>query len=85
MDDVSEQDRAPLVALLDQALRVEEIAEPPSEAKRGDWLYGDTELSKPDANGWMTRVPTEPRWVPRALVFWRMAALAGLQLTAGKP
>ncbi len=71
IDDVSEQDRATLVALLDQALRDEGRTEPPSEADRSEWLYGGSELSRPDENGWMTSVPTEPRWEPRTLLFWR--------------
>ena len=62
MDDMPEQDRAALVALLDQALRDETRTEPPPETEQGEWLYADTELSQPDANGWMTRVPIEPRW-----------------------
>ena len=57
MDDMPEQDRAALVALLDQALRDETRTEPPLEAEQGEWLYADTELSQPDENGWMTRVP----------------------------
>ena len=76
MDDMPEQDRAALVALLDQALRDGARTEPPAPGERGEWLSGGSELSEPDGNGWMTRVATEPRWVPRALVFWRMAALA---------
>ena len=85
MDDMSEQDRGTLEALLDQALRDEGRAEPAPQAEQGEWVYGDSGLSEPDANGWVTSIPTEPRWVPRALLFWRMTALAGLQLTAGKP
>ena len=77
MNDLPEQDRAALVALLDQALRDAGRTEPPPGAEPGEWLYGDSELSRPDENGWMTSVPTEPRWVPRALLFWRMTALAG--------
>ena len=35
MDDVSEQDRAALLALVDEALRDEGRTEPPPEAERG--------------------------------------------------
>lgn len=49
----------------------------PPEVERGDWLYSlePQALTEPDRHGWMmVRPAAEPAvWIPRALVFWRMA------------
>lgn len=58
MYDVSGQDRAALVAMLDQALRDGERTEPPATGEEGDRLYGSPETLEPDEDGWITRVRT---------------------------
>lgn len=69
------QDRDVAVILLDQALRDEKRTEPPPESDRKDWLYGDASFTQPDEHGWMAPMPSAQVWVPKALVFWRMAVL----------
>ena len=71
------QDRDAIVALLDRALRDEERTERPLQSDRRNWLYGSAGLTEPDKHGWMAPVPPADVWVPRALVFWRMAVLTG--------
>lgn len=77
MADMSEQDRAVLLAMLDQALREGERTNPPPAGEEGDWLYGSFEIPEPDENGWIMRGPAATGWVPRALVFWRMVVSVG--------
>ena len=73
MDDVSEQDRAEVLALIDQALRDDERTTPPPEAERIAWLKGEFEWSEPDEHGWIAMVPGRPDvWVPRGLVTWQI-------------
>jgi hypothetical protein len=69
MDDVSEEDRAALLALVDEALRDEGRTEPPPEAERGAWLKDDIEWSVPDEHGWIAMVPVRTGiWSPKVLV-----------------
>ena len=69
MDDVSEQDRAALLALVDEALRDAGRTEPPPEAELSAWLKGDIEWSVPDEHGWIAMVPVRTDiWSPKALV-----------------
>ena len=78
MDDVSEQDRAALLALIDDALRGEGRTEPPPEAERGAWLKGDIEWSVPDEYGWVAMVPVRSDiWSPKALVAWQIILRSG--------
>ena len=77
MGGVFERDRDAVVALLDRALRDEERTERPLQSDRRNWLYGSAGLTEPDKHGWMAPVPPADVWVPRALVFWRMAVLTG--------
>ena len=77
MDGLFEQDRDAIVAMFDQALRKETRTEPPSQAERNDWLYGSAGFTEPDEHGWIAPLRQADVWVPRALVFWRMAVLTG--------
>jgi len=74
--EVPELDRDALLALLDRTLRAETVADAPPAAERGDWLYGSAGFAEPDEHGWMAPLPSTEMWVPRALVFWRMAILS---------
>ena len=71
-----ELDRDGLVVLIDRMLRAEAVADAPPAAERGDWLYGSAGFTEPDEHGWMAPAPPADIWVPRALVFWRMAVLS---------
>jgi len=71
-----ELDRDALLALLDRMLRAEVVTDAPSAAERADWLYGSAGFTEPDEHGWMAPAPPADVWVPRALVFWRMAILS---------
>ena len=71
-----ELDRDALLALLDRMLRAEAVADAPPAAERGEWLYGSAGFTEPDEHGWMAPLPSPELWVPRALVFWRMAILS---------
>ena len=71
-----ELDRDALLALLDRMLRAEAVADAPPAAERGDWLYGSAGFTEPDKHGWMAPLSSTDEWVPRALVFWRMAILS---------
>ena len=78
MDDVSEQDRAEVLALIDQALRADERTTPPPEAGRMDWLKGEFEWSEPDEHGWIAMVPGRSDvWVPKVLVTWQITLRRG--------
>ena len=82
MDGDDQPARDALIALLDRTLRTEARADAPPEAERGYWLHGSPEpltFTEPDRHGWMAIKPSmEPEvWMPRALVFWRMAVLTG--------
>ena len=78
MDDVSERDRAEVLALIDQALRDEERTTPPAAAERQDWLKGEFEWGDPDEHGWIAMVPGRPDiWVPKALVTWQITLQSG--------
>ena len=69
-------DRDALLALLDRMLRAEAVTDAPPAAERGDWLYGSAGFTESDEHGWMAPFPSTDEWVPRALVFWRMAILS---------
>ena len=71
-----ELDRDALLALLDRMLCAEAVADTPPAAERGDWLYGSAGFTEPDEHGWMAPASPADVWVPRALVFWRMAILS---------
>ena len=71
------QDRDAIVVMFDQALLAETRTEPPSQAERSDWLYGSAGFTEPDEHGWIALLPQADVWVPRALMFWRMAVLTG--------
>lgn len=73
--EVPELDRDALLALLDRMLGAEAGTDAPLAAERGDWLYGSAGFTEPDEYGWMAPLPSTEMWVPRALVFWRMAIL----------
>lgn len=78
MDEVSPQDRAEVLILIDQALRDGERTTPPPEAEREDWMKGEFEWSEPDEHGWVGMVPGRPDvWVPTALVTWQITLQSG--------
>lgn len=76
MMEAPELDRDALLALLDRMLRAEAVTDAPPADERGDWLYGSAGFTEPDEHGWMAPLPSTDIWVPRALVFWRMAILS---------
>ena len=80
--EASELDRDGLVALIDRMIRAEPVADAPPAAERGDWLYGSAGFTEPDEHGWMAPLPSTDVWVPRALVFWRMAILSDAPVSA---
>ena len=78
MDDVSEQARANVLGLIDQALRDDERTTPPPEAERMDRLKGEFEWSEPDEHGWIAMVlGRSDVWVPKALVTWQITLQRG--------
>jgi len=65
--------RETLEVLIGRMLDAETRTTPPPVCEEGDWLYGSAGFTDPDEHGWMAPLPSAHVWVPRALVFWRMA------------
>lgn len=81
MDRLLDRDRDAPLALLDRALRDAERADAPPPAERADWLHGSAGFTNPDEHGWIAPARSADVWVPRALVFWRMAALSAAPMS----
>jgi hypothetical protein len=69
--------RETLEALIGRMLDAETRTTPPPVYEGGGWLYGSAGFTKPDEHGWTAPLPSARVWVPRALVFWRMAMRTG--------
>lgn len=81
MDVVAWPGRDAVLALLDGAIRVEARQEIPPGVERRDWIRGGVEptrFTEPDEHGWFAPIRTQAEmWLPRALVFWRVAIASG--------
>ena len=76
MDRTADMTRDTLEVVIGRRLDAETRTTPPPPGEEGDWLLGSAGFTEPNEHGWMAPVPPSDVWVPRALVFWRLAVLS---------